>query len=114
LPVLPPPYNILELAHEEEFEFVPDAYVIGRMLIHPRWPGAPPAKWIKAIRVHLREPIPAYGPPFVDITPSLLAAQLEPLLTVPDFRAKRYKIKAFGKAPKKRFRIEVSPLGSRV
>jgi len=51
LPELPPPYEILELADGEEIVMTIRDYIVGRMEIEPRFPGAPKRKKIVAIRI---------------------------------------------------------------
>lgn len=109
LPVIPPPHEILEIPDGKCVELDIMGWEVGRMLIHPRYPGAPPEKWIKAIRVKVPPEKKKIGPPYWDITPGTLVAQLEPLLASLDYRKYIFRICAHGVAPKKRFSIEVIP-----
>ena len=109
LPVLPEPYEILELAPEEERVITVVDWELGRMLIHPRWPGAPAEKWVRAVRMHVpREEKPLF-PHYWDATAGTLVPQLWTILRearVPPNRA-RIRIKKVGAAPKARFSVSL-------
>jgi len=50
---LEPPYEILELKPGETVSFTVVDWQLGKMTIHPRWPGAPKEKVVRAVRVLL-------------------------------------------------------------
>lgn len=109
LPQIPPPHEILELADGQEIVFTVQDYMVGRMTIEPRWPGAPKEKTIVAIRVFVPPEEKPVGPPYWDITPSTLVFQLLSILPNIEKGRTKIRIKAFGERPRKRFMVEVIP-----
>ena len=104
---LPPPYEILELADRQSIEFTPLKWVRGIIKIKPRYPGAPPEKVVRAIRIYVPRSEKPVGPDYWDITPATLVYQLWGILSSPPPVPFKIRITAFGVAPKKRFMIEV-------
>jgi len=78
---LPGPYEVVEFQPNRPFVFRPVGWKIGKMVIMPKWPGAPPKKEIVAVRVFVTEDQKKTFPYYWDITPSRLVAQLASLLT---------------------------------
>ena len=133
LPEATPPFAILEIPDGTTVHLRVVGWNVYRALIRPRYPGAPPYKWVKLLRIHLPpeikpskisptelfkkkewtvEDVRAFtGLPWVDITASTLVEQLIPLLSRPDYFRYEYLITAMGIAPKKRYSVEVRPLG---
>ena len=105
---LPPPYEILELRDGESIALKIVDWRLGTMRIHPRFPGAPPEKIIKVLRLYVPREMKKVGPNYWDITAQTLVYQLLPFLQDPRFREKTFKITAYGVAPRKRFTVEVS------
>jgi len=110
LPEIPPPYEILQLADRQSITIRPIRWELGWMIIHPRYPMAPPEKKVYVIRLHVDPRVKPLFPYYYDITPRTLVAQLLPILKAPDWRKKEFKITAIGVAPRKRFMIEVIPV----
>jgi len=105
LEFLSEPAEILELADGQILEASVVDFRIGKMLIHPRYPGAPAEKLTKTIRVYVpREEKPA-GMPYWDITAKTAVAQLEPIIAIALRDKKKVRIQAFGVGPSKRFTI---------
>jgi len=107
---LPGPYEILELRDGETAILQIVSWERGSIVIHPRYPGAPPEKEIPVLRVHVPETVKPYPPRYYDITAKTLQAQLLPLLTEPGYENYEYVITAHGVAPRKRFTLERRPL----
>ena len=103
------PYEILELADRESRDLKIVGWERGTMEIHPRWTGAPPAKEIPVLRVHVTREIKPLPPHYYDITSKTLMAQLLPLLLERGFERWTYRITAYGVAPRKRFTLERLP-----
>lgn len=106
---IPAPYEILELPTDSTVEFMVERFETGYADIHPTWPGAPPVKRVKCIRVHVPEKYKPLYPHRWDITPGTLVDQLYEILKRPDLARLLIRITAVGVGPKKRFRIEVGP-----
>ena len=107
LPELPGPYEILELRDGESVTLKIRDWRLGIMRIRPRFAGAPPEKVIKVLRLYVPRETKPVGPDYWDVTSQTLIYQLLPFLQAPDFRAKSFRITAFGVAPRKRFTVEV-------
>jgi len=107
LQVLPEPYEILELRDGESVRLRTSAYVLGRMSIKPRYPGAPETKVIQALRLQLPAGVKTVGPPFWDVTSQTLIAQLRPHLEDLVRSGREFTITAHGEAPRKRFTLEL-------
>ena len=106
---LPPPYEILELEAEEERCFTVVQWEYGKIVIHPRWPGAPEKKVVRCIRMHVEERDKPLFPHYWDATASTLVPQLLAILSkvgVPPHKA-RICIKKIGVAPKARFQVRL-------
>ena len=106
---LPPPYEILELEPEEERCFTVVQWEYGKIKIHPRYPGAPPEKWVRGCRVHILPEEKPLFPHYYDLTASTLVPQVLAILTkahVPPNKVKLC-IKKVGVAPKARFQVRV-------
>ena len=86
LEVLPPPYEILETEPCTNYYIKVVDYKIGKITITPRWPGAPPAKTVVAVRLYTTPDWKKYFPHYWDITPARLVYQLIGLLAkgIPD------------------------------
>ena len=78
---LPPPYEIFEFEPCTPAYFRIVSYEIGKIVIQPKYPGAPPQKEVVAIRLHVDPETKKYFPHYWDITPSRLVYQLIGLLT---------------------------------
>lgn len=101
------PYEIRELGDGEVWEFRVENWEVGEVVIHPRFPGAPAEKRIRTLRVYVPRAEKPAGMPYWDVTSQTLIAQLEPFLRTPDFRTRRFRVQAFGVAPRKRFTVTV-------
>jgi len=109
LPLLPPAYEILELADGESREFLVTKSELGRMVISPRWPGAPPTKEVRALRLHTTREWKEFGPLYWDVTPATLVTELIELIHRPKYYGIRLRITKYGVPPKARFRIQIIP-----
>jgi hypothetical protein len=105
---LPGPFEIFELKDKESVTFRVRDWRLGKMVIKPRVAGGPGEKIITVLRVYVRKEDKPVGPDYWDITSQTLIYQLLPFLQTPDFRAKTFKITAYGVAPRKRFTVEVT------
>ena len=105
--LLPEPYEILELRDDEGVTLKASAYVLGRMSIKPRYPGAPETKLIQALRLQLPAGVKTVGPSFWDVTSQTLIAQLKPHLEDLIRTGREFRITAHGEAPRKRFTLEL-------
>jgi len=108
---LRPPFEILELADGESVTIRVREWELGRMVIVPRWPGAPPEKEVVGLRMHLFPGYKAYFPYYYDVTARRLVAQLVTILTRPDFRDYEITITKRGVAPKAWFEVSLAPVG---
>jgi hypothetical protein len=104
---LDPPYDILDMADGQSMTLRITAFKLGEVEIHPKYPGAPTSKIVRALRVWIPHEIRPEGMPYLDITSQTLIAQLEPELRDPNFMSKTFKLTAVGVAPKKRYILEV-------
>lgn len=100
------PYEILDLEDGQSVTIRIRSYERGRILIHPRYQGAPSEKWIPALRVHMQEGVKAFPPMYYDLTSKTLQAQLMPFLAAPDFERFEFVITKHGVAPRARFTLE--------
>jgi len=80
LPELPPPMEIFELTACEEIIMHIVGYDLGKTVIVPRWPGAPPRKTVACLRVHMHPDFKPVYPRYWDFTPKRLVYALLPLL----------------------------------
>jgi len=80
LKVLPPPYEIFEFVPCQPAYFKIVDFEFGKVIIHPRWPGAPPVKEVIAVRLHVDPVTKPFFPHYWDITPSRLVYQLAGML----------------------------------
>jgi len=76
LPDLPPPYEILDTEPCRTYRMKVVRWEIGKLIIHPRWIGAPPEKLIHVIRVYTTEVYKGTWPYYWEITPRRLVSQL--------------------------------------
>jgi len=80
LPELPSPIEILETEPCKDYYIKVVKWEIGRLIIRPRWLGAPPQKEVVCIRIWTTEKYKPTWPPYWDITPARLVSQLYALL----------------------------------
>ena len=107
LEVLEPPYEILELKPGESKTITVIDWQLGQMTIHPRWPGAPKEKTVRAIRLFVPEEEKPLFPHYWDVTAGTLVPQLWTILRearVPPNRVV-LEITKVGAAPKARFSV---------
>lgn len=103
------PYEILDLPDRGKVTLYVTSWERGSMIIHPKYPGAPPEKEIPVLRTHVTTETKPYPPPYYDITSKTLQAQLLPMLAAGDFRDYAYVVTKFGIAPRARFTVERVP-----
>jgi hypothetical protein len=101
------PYEIFELKDGESKELTVTRYEYGTVIIHPRYPGAPPSKEIAAVRLYIRPEEKPAGVPYWDITSQTLIAQLRPFLEAMPPTGLRIRLTAHGIPPSKRYSLEV-------
>lgn len=107
LELLPGPYEILELADGSSMRLAITSSLEGDMLIKPRYAGAPSEKRIHALRLYVAEGYKPVGVPWYDVTSQTLIAQLRPHLTKLAASKNEFVITAHGRAPRKRFSLDV-------
>jgi len=103
--MLPGPFEILELEHNQTVDLVIIDKLLGDMVIHPRTPGAPTTKIIHGLRLMVDQVSKPVGPPYWDVTAGTLIVQLVPLLEASPPAKVRVRITATGVAPAKRFTV---------
>lgn len=107
---LPGPYEILDLGDGETARLRVVSWERGTIVIHPKWPGAPPEKEIVVLRTHLAAGVKPYPPLYYDITSKTLQAQLLPMLMERGFERYWYVITKHGVPPRARFTLERRPI----
>jgi hypothetical protein len=107
LPLLPGPYEILDLKEGESVLIHPMKWVNGRVIIHPRYPGAPAEKEIVAIRLFVPREEKPFGAPYWDLTSQTLRASLEPVLDEIVKNGWGLKLIARGTGPAKRYSFQI-------
>jgi len=105
LRMLPGPYEILDLKDGESITLRIVGWERGKIIIHPRYPGAPPEKEIPVLRVHVTEDTKPYPPYYYDITAKTLQYQLLPYLLEPGYEKYLFKITKHGVPPRARFTL---------
>ena len=110
LPWLEPPYEIFEFEPQKPATFVVTDYKIGKIRIHPRWPGAPPEKVVIAIRLYVDPKTKPTFPPYWDITPSRLVYQLAGMLVRGIPKGYALRITRDVPGPKAHFSVEWVPI----
>lgn len=103
---LPGPYELLDLVDRGSVRLRIVSSERGSIIIHPRYPGAPPEKEIPVLRVHLAPGVKPYPPMYYDITSKTLTAQMLPLLMERGFENYEYVVTKYGVAPRARFTLE--------
>jgi len=103
------PYDILEMVDGEVREFTVLRWEEGDIVIHPRWPGAPPRKVVKGVRVYVRREDKPLGAPYWDITPGTLVVTLKEIFATQPGPPWRIRIRKVGEAPKARFEVQFLP-----
>jgi len=109
LPELTPPFEIYEFPACEKLIFHVVDYMLGKMTIAPRWPGAPPAKVVAALRLYMHEEFKPYYPRYWDLTPARLVFGLLPLLQAGEHRENYIAIHRTVVGPRARFGIQLIP-----
>jgi len=107
---LAPPVEIFEFPEAKDVLFYVTRWELGRLEITPKWPGAPPKKVVRAIRLHTTPEFKPYAPYYWDITPSRLIAGLLPLLEAGEHKKAYIVIRRTVPGPRARFGIRLIPL----
>jgi len=107
---LPPPWEILELEPCKPIRIRVLRYEFGIIAIKPRWPGAPPEKIVKAVRLHVDPKYKPYWPHYWDVTPRRLAYQLAEIVKRPDISDFELVIHKVGEPPKAWFEVRLEPI----
>ena len=104
---LEPPYEILELKPGETKTFTVIDWQLGKITIHPRWPGAPKEKTVRAIRLFVPPEEKPLFPHYYDATAGTLVPQLWTILREAGVPPNRVvlTITKVGAAPKARFSV---------
>lgn len=105
MPVLPGPYEILEMGDGGSLVTTVEKWAEGEMQIHPR-DGRDP-KTINVVRVHVPKETKPLFPDYYDLTSQTLTAQLRPLLPTVAGSGRKVRITKHGFGPKARFSVEV-------
>ena len=105
--MLPEPAEILDLADGATITLMIISWEEGKLLIHPKYPGAPEEQIINVLRLHLKPGIKTTVPYYWDVTSKTLIAGMKPYLTKPGFDKLKYTITAHGVRPTKRFTLTV-------
>ena len=105
LKVLSPPYEIYEFQPCQAAYFKVTDYEIGKIVIHPRWAGAPPSKEVIAIRLHVDPETKKFFPHYWDITPARLVHQLAGMLIHRGWEGKWLRIHRDVPGPKAHFSV---------
>ncbi len=105
MPVLPGPYEILELGDGGSLTTTILKSEEGEMTINPRDGRSP--KTIQVVRVHVPPETKPLFPGYYDLTSSTLVAQLKPLLSTLVGNSRQVRITKVGVAPRARFTVEV-------
>lgn len=103
------PYELLDMADQEQKEFRVESFEKGTMRIESGQRGY--TKEIPVLRVRVPMMDKLQFPFYWDITSKTLIAQLEPFLAAGQPGKSIYRIKKFGVAPAARFSLEVIPVG---
>ena len=101
------PFEILELADGMSLRLAISRSEKSRMVIHPRYAGAPAEKEIPVLRLHLKEGYKPVGPAYYDVTSKTLQAQLAPHLEELARSGREFVITAHGSGPRKRFSLRL-------
>jgi len=104
--VLPGPYEILELLNGETIFIKPIAKEYGKVIIRPRWPGAPPEKEVLALRVFVDPETKPFFPYYFDLTSRRLVALLGPIIDRIIGEGVWLRITKRGTAPKAWFEVQ--------
>jgi hypothetical protein len=102
---LPGPFEILELQDGKTIRLRITEWAYGKMLIKPRYYGAPEEKEINVLRLHVDPSFKPTAPHYWDFTAGTAIASI-----LPELRAKKHQthvlvLTAHGEAPKKRFTV---------
>jgi len=106
---LSPPYEIFEFPEAQDVLFYVTRFELGRIEITPRFPGAPPRKVVRAIRLHTTPEFKLYAPYYWDATPSRLVAGLLPLLEAGEHKKAYVVVRRTVAGPRARFGIRLIP-----
>jgi len=110
LPVLEPPYEILEMRAGEIVKLRVLKYGVGTIEIKPRYPRAPPRKIVKAIRIWVPKELKRTVPYYFDLTAGTLVAGVLPLLEKGLHKENLICIRKVGYPPKARFEVWLEPI----
>jgi len=100
---LPGPYELLDLPDGGEIDTPIKGWELGQIEIHPGRGSY--SKWVKTLRIYVKERDKEFFPYYWDITSQTLIAQLIPWLQRADYQRLRFHIQKFGGAPRARFTL---------
>jgi len=104
---LEPPYEILELRDGEVIWIKPISYQYGEIIIHPRYPGAPPEKVVLAMRIHVEPATKPFFPYYFDVTSRRAVAMLSAIIERAIGEGVWIVVRKHGFAPKAWFTISL-------
>ncbi len=107
--LIPGPYEIMELAPDQEISLHVVSFLLGEQMIVPTYAGAPPTKMVPDLRVFLVPGTKATGPAYYDLTAGTLVHQVQAILSATDRRPVDLKIRKVGVAPKARYQVTIVP-----
>jgi len=132
LKLLEPPYAIFDIEPCQRVRMTPLRYEIGRMVIRPRWVGAPPEKEVTGIRIWVPEEekreqlrilkwIPGGGGqtsspeevivlPYWDITSARLRVAIQQIIDRVILQKQSFEIHKVGMPPKAFFSLRIIAL----
>jgi|GEM_PF-1650704 len=101
------PYEIFDIGDGETVSFQVVGFEEGDVEIHPGY--GPEVKVVRALRLHLKEPLWPGRLPYIDITSNRLRVMLKEYLKRPDYRGLVFTVTKHGVAPKAVFTVKVEP-----
>ena len=107
MPMLPGPYEILDLEDGQSVTLDITSWEEGDVVIHPY--RAPEGIVVTALRVHVTPESKKTVPYYWDITAKTLIAGLKPLLIAGKHLDNYIKITKVGERPRARFMVELIP-----
>jgi len=78
------PFEIVEMKPCKDYYFAFEKWEMGKAVIKPRYPGAPPKKEVIGIRLHAKPGYKKYAPYYWDIFPKRLVYALSAVLPTID------------------------------
>jgi len=108
--LLPGPYEFVELVEGYDYYFAFDSWEIGKAIIKPEYPHAPPSKEIYVVRLYAKPGYKEYAPYYWDLAPARLVWELVRILPNMDYVNFGLKIWRVGSGPAAHFGVQIVPL----